>query len=215
MADRKFRVLARNTNTNNVKRVYRLKNNKGFTRDPDHPDLATNAPGLFHKDEAEAAEKWGKKKSPKLACFITKSKYPFLVLDSDTGWGDADLSEKLNKLGKRRERYLWCGEYLRSKHQQWEFRMAYLNGKGNLAAPCDTTYSGKHSWEQCKPAGPSQSNHATGDACDTSYLHSGRSGSYTNVGNDSECRKIMKDLNLCLPVGGEPWHIERGNNWRA
>jgi hypothetical protein len=213
MADRKFRVLARNTKTNNVKRVYRLANGQGFTRDQNHPKIAKNAPGLFHKDEAEDAKKWGRKKG--LAMFVTKSKYPFLVLDSDTKWGDPDLSRKLDELGERRERYLWCGEYKRSKRQQWEFRMAYLNGTGNLAARCDTTYDGKHTWEQCKGAGPSQSNHATGDACDTSYLHSGRSGAYTNVGRDKECRRIMASLDLCLPVGGEPWHVERGTNWKA
>lgn len=215
MGDRKFKVLARNVKTNNVKRVYRLRNDKGFTRNPDHPDLATTKPGMFDKAEAEAAEKWGNKQDPKLACFVTKQKWPFLVLDTDTKWGSDALGDKLNELGKKRERYLWCGEFLRSKHRQWELRMAYLNGHGNLAARCDTTYSGKHSWEECKTAGPSQSNHASGDACDTSYLHSGRSGSYTNVGNDQECRKIMHNINLCLPVGGEPWHVERGNTWRA
>lgn len=208
--DRVYRCVARNRKTNNAKRVWR-KAAGGFTLKASHKGLAKVKPGMFSKAEIREVEKWAKRED--LALFTTKSKYPFVVLDSDTAWGNPELSKKLDELGEKRQRYLWAGEYKRTAHRQWELRMAYLEGRGNLAALCCTKYSGRHSWESCGKN--SQSNHAAGNACDTSYLHSGRSGSYTNVGNDAKCRALMHDLGLCLPVGGEAWHIERGNNWRA
>lgn len=206
MAERKWRVLARDTDNNNVRQVYRIVGG-GFTRDEGHKDRRA----LMLKSEAEDAIKWAKSKGA--AGYATTNKYPFIVLDSDTAWGNAELSGKLNELGRRRERYMWAGEYKRTSHRQWELRMLYLNGRGNLAARCCSKYSGKHSWKDCGK--DSWSNHASGNACDVSVLKSGRGGSYVNVGKDDQCRKIMRDLGLCLPVGGEPWHGERGNTWRA
>lgn len=209
--DRVFRCLARDTRTNNVLVLFRKSGNKGFTRNPTSKGLARVKPSMFSNDEAKAAIRWGAKNG--LAVFATKSKYPFLVLDSDTAWGNPELSRRLNTLGRRRQRYLWVGEYKRTSRRQWELRQAYLNGTGNLAAQCCTRYVGKHSWSACGKN--SQSNHATGDAADASYLHSGRSGSYTNLGNDLKCRSIMKDIGLCLPVPGEAWHAQIGSTWRA
>jgi hypothetical protein len=206
MADRKWRVLARDVSSNNVRQVYRLPGG-GFTRNESTKDRRA----LMTKAEANDAIKWAKGKAA--AGYATTNKYPFVVLDSDTAWGNAALSGKLNELGRRRQRYLWAGEYKRTSHRQWELRMLYLNGRGNLAARCCSRHSGKHSWAACGK--DSWSNHASGNACDTSYLHSGRGGAYTNVGKDSKCRQIMRDLGLCLPVGGEPWHVERGGTWRA
>lgn len=204
---RSWRVLARDTETNDVKQVYRVVGTDGFTRNASNP----NKRALFLKSEAQAAIEWAKKRG--LAGYATTSKYPFLVLDGDTSWGNPQLSALLNELGQRRERYMWLGEYRRTSRRQWELRMAHLNGRGNLAARCCSKFSGKHSWESCGQ--DSWSNHANGNAADISYLHSGRGGAYTNVGNDSKCRSIMHDLSLCLPVPNEKWHAERGNSWRA
>lgn len=215
MAKRKHRVLARNPDTNNVQLVYRTLDG-GFTRD-ENEDLATNVPGLYTEEEAAKAMVWGKKHG--LAMYSTTSKYPFVVLDTDTEWGSPKLSAKLNELGRRRMRYMWVGEYDRTARRQWELRMAFLSGNGNLAARCCSKYTGKHKWRNCGK--DSWSNHADGNAADTSYLHSGRGGPYTNVGNDHRCRAIMHDIGLCLPVGppvspqSEPWHVEIGNSWRA
>jgi len=216
MGDRPFVCLARDKKTNEVRQVYRKKGG-GFTRNEDNKQVKKLAnPHRFSKKEADKCVSWGNKQKPELAVFATKQHHPFLVLDSDTKWGKDSLSDKLNTLGKRRKRYLWLGEYERSQKQQHDFYIAYLNGTGNLAALCNSGgLTGYHSWEECKKYPPSRSNHATGDASDTSYLHSGRSGSYTNVGNDSKCRDIMDDIDVCLPVGGEAWHVERGNSWNA
>jgi len=86
--------------------------------------------------------------------------------------------------------------------------MLYLNGRGNLAARCCSKYSGKHSWNDCGK--DSWSNHASGKACDTSILHSGRGGSYTNVCRDKEARRIWINLGGGAPVRNEPWHLELG-----
>lgn len=207
MPDRPFRVVARDKKTNDVRQVYRVGDR--FTRN----GKAKGRKSLFSKTEARAATKWGERNG--LAVWVTKSPFPFVIRDETTGWTKPELARRINELGRRRHRYIWMGEGLRTKHQQWVFRMAMLNGTGALAARCDTTYWGKHSWEQCKNAGPSQSNHATGDAADISVFQSGRSGAMTNVGNDGKCRSIMRDLGLCLPVPGEPWHAEIGTRWCA
>ena len=130
-------------------------------------------------------------------------------------WCDDSLTKKLDKLGKKEGKYIRLGSYKRTQKQQHDLYLAYIRGYGNLAAKCNSRYTGEHSWDQCKQYPPCYSNHCGGKACDTSYYHQGRSGSYTNVGNNSSFRSTMKSLNICLPVGGEPWHVEHGNTWRS
>lgn len=212
MGDRKFVALARDTKTNKVSQLYREQGG-GFTRDKGSKNIAKTRPPRFSKQEGEAAIEWGKAHG--LAVFVTQQKWPFLVLDDDTDWGNPDLAKRLNELGRRLGRYVWCGEFKRSAYRQWWFRDGYLRRKPgfNLAARCCTKYSGIHSWASCGKN--PQSNHASGNACDTSILRSGRGGSFVNVGAWSGAREEMRRLGLCLPVGGENWHIERGTAWRA
>lgn len=157
--------------------------------------------------------KWARRKGWKLS--ITKSRYPFIVLDTDTIMPNPRLARKLNTLGKRMRRYVWIGEGRRSNYQQWKFRMAYLQGHGNLAARCCLKYwpDRVHSWNNCGKN--SQSNHATGDAADTSLFMNGRGMSYTNIGEVPRARAIMRDLGMSLPVPGETWHVEISRYWAA
>lgn len=210
MAKRKHRVLARNPDNNNVQKVWR-KEGGGFTRNGKKP-LAGNVPGLFSAAEAKQAVAWGKRKG--LAMYVTTSKFPFIVLDKDTYWGNPKLAGRLDRLGELRERYVWVGEFKRTAHRQWQLRMLYLSGEGNNAARCCSKYDLEpHTWKQCGK--DSWSNHADGNAADASILHSGRGGPYTNLGNDQKSRAIMHRLDLCLPVPDEPWHAERGDTWNA
>lgn len=36
-----------------------------------------------------------------------------------------------------------------------------------------------------------------------------------NIGDDERARLSMRKRGLCLPVPGEPWHVERGTTWKA
>jgi len=216
MSDRPFVCLARDRKTNEVRQVYRKKGG-GFTRNEDNKQAKKlDNPHRFSKKEADKCVKWGNKQKPELAVFATKQESPFIVLDSDTKWGKDSLRDKLNTLGKRRKRYIRAGEFKRSQQRQHDLRMQYLNGTGNLAAMCNSCgMTGHHSWADCQKCPPSQSNHATGDACDASYYHQGRDGAYTNLGDDSRCRDIMHDIGLGLPVSGEKWHTEITSVWNA
>ena len=216
--DRPYVVLARDRKSNDVRQVYRLPGG-GFTRNKDNPAIAkTNGnPRRFWKREVEDCQRWARKKG--LAVFAAKGKqarWPFVVKDTDTAWANDDLMDRINRLGRRRRRYIWGGELKRTAHRQWELRMLYLNGNGNLAARCCTKYDGKHSWSACGK-NPT-SHHNQGEAGDISVLASGRGGGYTNVGNDKKARAIMRDVGLVLNVGGEPWHAVRKDidpDWRA
>lgn len=215
--DRPYVVLVRDRETDDVRQLYRTPD--GFTRNESNPNVkkADGNPRKFWKREVERAEKWAKRKN--LALFAAKgrqARWPFVVKDTDTAWANDELMNRIDKVGRRRRRYIWGGELKRTAHRQWELRMAYLNGRGNLAARCCTKYDGKHSWAACGK-NPT-SDHNRGEAGDISVLHSGRGGAYTNVGNDKQARAIMRDEGLVLNVGGEPWHAVRkevDSTWRA
>lgn len=213
MAERKFFVLGRTKKTNDVSQVFRLP--KGdFTRNEENPAIRESSgdPKLFTKAEVRDAIRWGERTG--VAVFGTTSEYPFLVKASDTKWGSPDLARRMNELGRRRKRYIHVTAFLRSSRQQWKLRMLYLQGRGNLAARCCSKYDRtQHSWRECGK--DSWSNHFRGNAADIGVIASGRDGARVDVGSDSKCRKIMKALGTCLPVGGEPWHIEVGGTWRA
>lgn len=149
------------------------------------------------KGESIQAKRWAVGKKRCKDAVRTKSKYPFVILDSDTNWPKARLNKKLNKLGKRRKRIIFINEGWRTHARQWELWNLYRAGKGNLAAY------------------PGTSNHEYGNAADASFFSSGAAGYRVNIGDDSRCRNIMKKLNLCLPVAGESWHVEIGTTFRA
>lgn len=57
-------------------------------------------------------------------------------------------------------------------------------------------------------AKPGLSNHERGKAADV-YI------GVVPVGHNGAVRRAMKRRGLCLPVKGEPWHVERGTTWNA
>ena len=219
----KWICLARDKSTNKVVKVWRRKKGvddqgndiykyKHSDTNP-NPDAEPKWKARFgKKSAAKAAMEWSESKGR--AVYMSKDLYPFTVLGGGV-YGNKKLTEKMNKLGRIQKRYMRLGSYKRTQKQQHDLYLKYIRGTGNLAAHCNTRYNGEHSWDQCKQYPPCASNHCGGNACDLSYYQSGRSGSYTNVGNNSNFRSTMKSLGLCLPVGGEPWHTEIGNTWRS
>lgn len=188
-----MRILVEKKN-NNVVQLYRRKIGDGFTTLKSFGKDET-----FGPDAVIAAKKWAKKKGYKARLFKNGVDYPFIIMDNDTKMVKPDLAKKINELGRRRKRYVWMGEGWRTNAQQWAFWNAYVaRGK----RPPTVAY-------------PGTSNHESGNAADISVFLTGPQNSYTNVGNDGRTRSIMRALNLCLPVPGEAWHTQIGNDWRA
>ena len=185
----KYKVLATRKN-GNVRMVHRLGPNKFSLK------KTKGSKKKMNKAQAKKAVQWAKKKG-----FTdirrTRSKYPFLVLDSDTKWPKTKLARKLNKLAKRRKRYMFVNEGWRTHARQWVLWNAYQSGTGNLAAY------------------PGTSNHEGGWAADMSVFLYGRDSYRQNVGEDDKTRSLMKKMGICLPVGGETWHCELGQIFRA
>lgn len=59
-------------------------------------------------------------------------------------------------------------------------------------------------------ARPGTSSHEGGRAADCQA-----NGPATHIGDFPRAREAMRRHGLCLPVQGEPWHVERGNTWRG
>ena len=206
MSKEKLAVLVTKKN-GNVHQVYRTKKN-GFT-------ISRKRAEGFRFDDSRKKEirAWAAKRKYVSVEFTTKEN-PFVVYDTITSDGDEAtgrvrpvLEKKLNAVGRDIKRKLFVGEGKRSAHAQWVFYMSYLNGQGNLAAPCCTKYyRTKHSWENCGKN--SQSNHYTGDAADTVIMPS-----WSNIGTSREAVASMRRHGLGLPVGGENWHVEVSNSF--
>lgn len=68
-------------------------------------------------------------------------------------------------------------------------------------------------------AKPGTSNHEVrppdqqGHAADCQLVYA--NGQMVNIGADKKARELLRKRGLCLPVPGEPWHVEEGNVWRA
>jgi len=139
---------------------------------------------------------WAKKRE--LVLREVDSPYPFIILDDDTKMPRAKLAKRINKLGRRRKRLIWMGEGWRTRARQQALYNQFV--RRNFAPPV--------------VAVPSTSNHETGWAADISVFVYGPKNDYTNVGYDDHCRRIMHATNLCLPVPGERWHTQLGNDWR-
>lgn len=114
-------------------------------------------------------------------------------------WLSGDLDAKVDllyaiaKVAQGLNRKLYVAEGKRSIADQWRYWLAYQAGRGPLAAF------------------PGTSKHTDGDAADVRESEN----SYVDIGEISGAKALMAKFGLCLPVVGEPWHVEFGNTWRV
>lgn len=175
--------------------------------------LAQDESGELTARQAAAAVKWVKKKGWRAR--LVRNPYPFIVkADGVTLPGDKALLRKLNRVGREMKRLVLVKSGYRDNYQQWQCYMTYCDG-GNLAARCCRNFGDKvkHSWAQCGKR--SESNHSQppkGHAVDCGLV---MSWGYTSIGNVDNARRLLRRFGACLPVGGEPWHVEIGDTFRA
>lgn len=98
----------------------------------------------------------------------------------------------------------------RTNYQQWSLYMRYLQGNGNLAAPCCWKHY-QHSWNNCGKSCASM--HCRSMAVDCGVID--KWGNYASIGYSKRARQSMRRHGLCLPVPGEKWHVQIGDIWRA
>lgn len=133
---------------------------------------------------------WEYKLGPKV---VVETGYKYLDGDVDC---QPDLLKRLNLVGRELGSVLWIASGNRTYEEQ-----AALYAQ-NMISP------GVPKPGRPLTAAPGTSNHHGGKAADT-WLNGG------NIGNSKRARELMRKHGLCLPVGGEPWHVEVGNRWRA
>lgn len=154
---------------------------------------------LFSQSDVNRARNWAQNQRAKYKVHSVKHKYPFIILDSDTRMVNASLAKRINAIGRKTKRMIWMGEGLRTYARQKELWDAYV-ARG-YAPPLT--------------ARPGTSNHETGNAADVSIFIAGTDHGYVNFGNSDRVRRLMRKNGLCLPVYGEAWHVEIGDNWRS
>jgi hypothetical protein len=101
----------------------------------------------------------------------------------------------LNRVGAEIGQPIYVRDGLRTYAEQVELYEKYMRGEGPVAAF------------------PGTSNHGRGAAADCQI--GSRGGA--NIGVSQAARRAMKRHGLCLPVAGEPWHVEvdKGQGWKA
>jgi hypothetical protein len=121
--------------------------------------------------------------------------------------------KRLNTVGEHLGHIVFCKSGNRTSFEQWQLRMLWIRGAGNLAAPCCTKYAHvttyTHRWVDCGK--DSWSNHSSGKAVDCGIID--KNGNYHSIGDFPGARAALKHAGLCLPVNGEAHHVERGDNW--
>ena len=156
--------------------------------------------------QIQLGKQWAKRRAARQVRVVGPNQWPFLVV-SDTQWPtNKRLLRALNATGQGRRRVIKIISGLRTPHEAWVLRMAYLAGRGNLAARCCTRYSGRHTWEQCGK--DPWSNHADGNAADCGTVTA--KGKYRSLADDAKARQIFIKHGGCFPVVDpwEPWHAE-------
>ena len=113
-------------------------------------------------------------------------------------YGDLDADIELMYLialvAKGLKLRLYMAEGTRSIASQWVYWLAYKFRGGVLAAY------------------PGTSNHTWGKAAD---MREKELKGSRNIGDIPGARRLMAKHGLCLPVPGETWHVEQGNDWNA
>jgi hypothetical protein len=116
----------------------------------------------------------------------------FVVGDTDC---DRDLLTALANVAKDLNTTIYVRQGRRTIAEQQHLYDLFLAGKGNLAARPNKNAP-----------------HVRGIAADCAV---GTSRDGSNIGDYKGARDAMKKRGLCLCVGGETWHVQRGDNWLA
>lgn len=209
---RAYRVLRKGSQG---KQVIRLQKELGIKADGLFGNGTFNEVKVFQKrngltvDGIVGSDTW-KKLGYELKPLSNKERYPNLVVDNDTKLPKHKLASKIQKLAKALGEDLYVNEGERTKYRCWYLYDLFCKGEGNLAARCCSKYPEKvrHSFKNCGKT--PYSNHFDGLAVDLQF-----NKTKDDIGTSSKARIEMRKLNLCLPVSGEPWHVEIGNSWNA
>lgn len=140
----------------------------------------------------------------------TRRRYPWLQLADGAHWptgvAGRRLLRKANRTGRDLRRVLWIESGRRTAYEAWELYQRYLNGTGNLAAPCCWRRY-RHTWNACGKTPTSF--HAQSKALDVGVI--GKSGKYHSLGlyKGAEEAANRHGLHLWLwnTLGKEPWHL--------
>jgi hypothetical protein len=158
-----------------------------------------------HPDAAAFAERFVKRQSQLAVALGEKPPEPAKIVVNPRNWwkkfvvGDTDCERELLTALANVAKDLGVTIYVRQGRrtiaEQQHLYDLFLAGKGNLAA---------------KPN--AHAPHVRGIAADCAVGNT-RDGS--NIGDHKGARDAMKKRGLCLCVGGETWHVQRGDNWLA
>lgn len=118
--------------------------------------------------------------------------YPWLVLDTDTGWPDQALCVALNAVGRDLKRKLYIREGLRSRARMLQLWQDAVRRYGSEAAASK--------WV----ARPYTSRHGTGKAADVGVGSFGGANLFSYPGARTACARHR----VVQPMSWEPWHAE-------
>ncbi len=182
--DRKFRAVA-TTRFGGVRLIKRTKDGFAWRGSPKNTSI------LMTAREADAAQKWAKKKKAKTFRILRPGEYSHLRLDPTTKWPlDKKLLRRLNAVGRKISRII----YIKSGHRTLAEQTYFWN------------HYQKYGWPRAAYPN-SGAPHIRGVAADCGVLD--RKGNYSSLGLNPSAKKAAETLGLRMWVGGEPWHIQR------
>jgi len=153
------------------------------------------------RDEADGGRRWAEAHRAS-DVRVTRSRFPLLRLADGARWpSDDDLLRRLHEAARRRGRVVEIRSGQRTVEEQrvlWEAWVAFRDHGGppaNRAAPPDA-----------------DAPHVRGVAADCGVI---LTSGYRSVGDDPGMRRELRASGLCLPVGGEPWHVQVGSEWEG
>jgi hypothetical protein len=169
--------------------IRRLGAEKGFA--------AYNGAAEYGRDAMEKLPRWQ-------ALMKEGAPAPKKIVVNPRNWwkkhvfGDTDCNRdvltRLANVSKEIKQPIFIREGNRTREEQQHFWDLFQAGKGPRAAR------------------PGTSNHEFGRAADCA-VGTDRNG--PDIGNVRGAREALRRRGLCLPVTGEAWHVEIGNDWRG
>jgi hypothetical protein len=151
---------------------------------------------------ARPSKKGKPMRAPKGKSFMSASAQKWALINQ---WLSGDLDANLDlmyaiaQVARDDKTPLYIAEGSRSLREQW--RLWALKKAGKIPWPV---------------AFPGTSNHTDrANGALAADVREGEQRGTPNIGDSKNRRKLMAKYGLCLPVLGEKWHVEFGNNWRA